>query len=145
MWDLISWPGIKPWPPALGACNLNHWTTSPCLGFWSYVFYCVWVLSHFSRVWLFVTLWTVACQAPLSMGFSRQEHCSGIPCTPLGDPPDPGIKNKPAFLMSSALADGFFTTSSTWEAQNLIYQNMQYYLTTIQINNNELFTCQSYF
>ena len=38
-----------------------------------------------SRVRLFVTLWTVACQAPLSMGFSRQEYCSGLPFPPPGD------------------------------------------------------------
>ena len=36
--------------------------------------------------------WTVACQAPLSMGFSRQEYWSGLPFPPLGDLPDPGIK-----------------------------------------------------
>ena len=40
------------------------------------------VLSHFSPVRLFVTLWTVACQALLSMGFSRQEHWSELPCPP---------------------------------------------------------------
>ena len=40
----------------------------------------------------FATLWTVACQAPLSMGFSRQEHWTGLPCPPPGDLPDPGIK-----------------------------------------------------
>ena len=50
-------------------------------------------LSHFSRVWLFVTLWTVACQAPLSMRFSRQEEWSGLPCPPPGDLPHPGIKS----------------------------------------------------
>ena len=42
-------------------------------------------LSRFSRVRLFATLWTVARQAPLSMGFSRQEYWSGLPCPPLGD------------------------------------------------------------
>ena len=42
------------------------------------------VLSCFSQVWLFATLWTVACQAPVSMGFSRQECWSGLPCL-LGD------------------------------------------------------------
>ena len=47
------------------------------------------------------TLWTVAHQAPLSMGFSRQEYQSGLPCLPLGDLPDPGIK--PASLKSPAL------------------------------------------
>ena len=46
------------------------------------------VLSHFSHVQLFVILWTVACQAPLSMGFSRQEYRSGLPCSPPGDLPD---------------------------------------------------------
>ena len=39
-----------------------------------------------------MTLWTVACQAPLSMGFSRQEYSSGLPCPPPGDLPDPGIE-----------------------------------------------------
>ena len=50
------------------------------------------VLSHFRHVWLFVTLWTVAYQVPLSMGFSRQEYWSGLPCPPPGDLPDTGIK-----------------------------------------------------
>ena len=45
-----------------------------------------------SRVQLFVTWWTVAHQAPLSMGFSRQEYWSGLPCPPPGDLPNPGIK-----------------------------------------------------
>ena len=53
---------------------------------------CVCVLSHFSRVRLFVTPRTAAHQAPLSMGFSRQEDWSGLPFPPPGDPPDPGIK-----------------------------------------------------
>ena len=47
-------------------------------------------VSHFIRVRLFATLWTVALQAPLSMEFSRQEYWSGLPCPP-GDLPDPGI------------------------------------------------------
>ena len=62
---------------------------------------------------LFVTPWTVACQAPLSMGFSRQECWSGLQCPFPEDLPNPGIK--PASLMSPALAGGFFTTSATWE------------------------------
>ena len=69
------------------------------------------MLSHFSRVQPFVTLWTVAHQAPLSMGFSRQEYWSGLPYLPPGDLPDPGIE--PTFLESPALAGGFFTTSTT--------------------------------
>ena len=64
------------------------------------------MLSHFSCVQLFVTLWTVTYQASLSMGFSRQEYCSGLPSPPPGDFPDPGIE--PMFLMSPALAGGFF-------------------------------------
>ena len=72
------------------------------------------VLSHFSNAWLFVTLWAVACQAPLSMGFSRQECWSGLPCPPPGDLPDPRIE--PSSFMSPALTDGFFTTRATWEA-----------------------------
>ena len=45
---------------------------------------CVHVLSHFSRVQLFATLWTISSQAPLSMGFSREEYWSGLPCPPPG-------------------------------------------------------------
>ena len=50
------------------------------------------VLRCFSHVRLCVMPWTIACQAPLSMGFSRQEYWSGLPCPPLGDLPDPGIE-----------------------------------------------------
>ena len=57
------------------------------------------VLSRFSRVRLSATPWIVACQAPLSMEFSRQEYWSGLPCPPPGDLPDPGIK--PASLPST--------------------------------------------
>ena len=77
---------------------------------------CVWVCvpSCFSRVWLFAAPWTVAHQATLSMGFSRQKYYSGLPHPPSGDLPDPGIE--PTSLTSLALAGGFFTTSTTWEA-----------------------------
>ena len=50
------------------------------------------MLSCFSRVWLFAVPWTVDLQAPLSMGFSQQEYWSGLPCSPPGDLPDPGIE-----------------------------------------------------
>ena len=50
------------------------------------------MLTWSCRVWLFVTLWTVACQAPLSVGLSRQEYWGGLSCPPPGDLPDPGIK-----------------------------------------------------
>ena len=52
---------------------------------------------------------TVACQAPLSLKFSRQEHWSGLPFPSSGDLPDSGIK--PMSLASPALAGGFFTTA----------------------------------
>ena len=71
--------------------------------FWStqYNHPCVCGLSPFSCVWLFVTLWTVAHQAPLSMGFSGQEYWSGLPFPPPGDLSDPGIIT--LSLMSSAM------------------------------------------
>ena len=67
------------------------------------------ILSFFSCIQLFATLWTIACQAPLSMVFSRQKYWSELPCPP------PGIK--PSSLISPAFAGGLFTTSATWEAQ----------------------------
>ena len=72
------------------------------------------VLSSFSRIQLFASPRTIAHQAPLPMGFSRQEYCSRLPCPPPGDLPDPGIE--PMSLMSPALVGRFFTTSTTWEA-----------------------------
>ena len=51
------------------------------------------VLSHFSRVQPFESLQTLAHEAPLSMGFSRQEHWSGLPCLPPGDLPNPGVEH----------------------------------------------------
>ena len=69
------------------------------------------MLSCLSYVQLLETLWTVAHQAPLSMGFSRQEYWSGLPWPPPGDLPNPGIE--PTTLISPALAGGFFTTSAT--------------------------------
>ena len=56
-----------------------------------------------SRIQLFVTFWTIACQAPLSMEFSRQEYWSGLPCPPPGDLPNPGIRpESPASLALQA-------------------------------------------
>ena len=73
--------------------------------------YCVCVCVHvcvhahlLSCFKLFATSWTVAYQAPLSMGFSRQEYWSGLSCPPSGDLPNPGIE--PDSLMSPALAGG---------------------------------------
>ena len=74
---------------------------------------CTQELSH---VQLFVTPCTVACQAPLSVGFSRQEYWSGLLFPLPEDLPNPGIE-----LASPALAGRFFTTSSIWETK--IYCN----------------------
>ena len=66
------------------------------------------MLSCFSCVQLFATLCTVACQAPLYLGFSRQGYCSELLCPPPGDLPNPGIE--PPSFMSTSLAGGSFTT-----------------------------------
>ena len=68
------------------------------------------MLSHFSHVQLFATPWTVAHQASLSMGFSRQEYL------PPGHLPNRGTE--PMSLMSPALAGGFFTTCATCESES---------------------------
>ena len=72
------------------------------------------MLSCLIHVQLFAVLWTIACQAPLSMGFPSQEYWSGLPFPFPGDFPDPGFE--PASLTSLALASGFFTCRATWEA-----------------------------
>ena len=64
-----------------------------------------------SRVLLFVTLWTVAHQAVLSMEFSRQDYWSGLPFSSPGDP----LRDWTYISVSSALAGGFFTSRITWE------------------------------
>ena len=65
---------------------------------------CAYALSHFGHIWHFVTLWTVACQTPLSMEFSRQEYCSGLPGPSPGDLSDQGIE--PSLILSPALQTG---------------------------------------
>ena len=74
-----------------------------------------------NHVQLFVTPWTVACQAPLSMGLSRQEHWSGLLCPSPGGLPNPGIK--PVSLTIPAFVGGFFTANATW-----VHLKMEYYL-----------------
>ena len=76
------------------------------------------VLSQFSCVWLFVTLRTVAHQAPLSMRFSRQEYWSGLSFPYPEDLPNPGIH--PTCLMSPVLGGGFFTNNFTWKNQSVL-------------------------
>ena len=71
------------------------------------------VLSRVSCVPLFATLWTIACQALLSMGFSRQEYWSGSPFPPPGYLRNPGIKPT-----SPELAGGFFSTEPPEKPQD---------------------------
>ena len=71
-------------------------------------------LLSFSHVLLFVIPWTVACQTPLSIGFSRQEYWGGLLFPTPGDLPNPRIE--PASFKSPALPTGFFTTCDTLEA-----------------------------
>ena len=89
--------------------NSHYFKVKPILYVCVCVCVCVCVraraLSHFSRVWLFVTLGTVARQAPLSIGFSRQEYWSGLLCPASGDLPNPGVEPT-----SPVLASGFLTT-----------------------------------
>ena len=73
------------------------------------------LLNRFSHIQLFVILWTIAYQAPLSMRFSRQEYWSGLTCPPPGDLPNSGIKRMS--LTSPALPGRFFTTRATWAAR----------------------------
>ena len=86
------------------AVNSNRWT---------FLHRALWVLSHFSRVWLFGTLWTAAHHTPQSMRFSRKEYCSGLPWPSPGDLPNPGIE--PASLMSPALAGGSLSLYWKWK------------------------------
>ena len=65
------------------------------------------MLSCSSQVRLFVTLWTIACQAPLSMRFSRQEYWSGLPCPPPEDLPNP--VTEPGASHIFCIAGGLFT------------------------------------
>ena len=78
-------------------------------------------VKSLSRVQLFATPWTVACQAPLSMGFSRQEYWNGLPFPSPGDLPNPGIKadalsseppGKPYIYMGRTYTYGDFPSGS---------------------------------
>ena len=103
------------------------------------------VCCYFSCVWLFVTLWTVAYQAPLSMGFSRQEYWSRLSCPPPRGLPDSRIE--PAPLMPPALAGKFFSTCATWEAQHFLtflkkFLKQNKHITTKYLQGVEMWHCQ---
>ena len=90
------------------------------------------MLSHFSHVQLFATLWTIASQAPLSIGFSRQEYQSGLPWPFPGDLPDSGIE--PMSLMSPALAGRVSTTAPPGKSP--IEQDIVVYLAHLLTSHN---------
>ena len=75
------------------------------------------MLSHFIYHRIQPILWAAASQAPLSMGLSRQEYWSALPCPPPGDLPDPGIQ---PMSLTSALSEGFFATSTTWQTHYFV-------------------------
>ena len=104
-------PGTEDWKPS-PLHGAQPQPSAPTLSFSSATCVCVCVLSRFRHVRLCVTPWTAARQAPLSMGVSRQEYWSGLPCPLPGDLPDPGIE--PASLLSPALA-----TSATYHHHDL--------------------------
>ena len=87
-----------------------------CVCVWFDNFVCA---QSLSVVQFYATLWTVACQVPLSMEFFRQEYWSGLPGPPPGDLPDPGIEL--GSLTSPSLPGRFFTTSTTWAINNPLY------------------------
>ena len=123
---LVPWPGLEPVFPAVEVWHSNSWTTRKVypllckythiarahslmyIGVYVCVCVCARTLSHLSRVQCLATLWTVACQSPLSMGFSRQEYWSGLPCPPPGDLPNPRMEHSSP--VSPNIADEFFTT-----------------------------------
>ena len=135
---LVPQPRIKPVLPAVEVQSANHLDLQgiPLISYFGYLWlwyisfearsstvskilkmslpFATWnhVLSCFSCVRLCATLWTVACQGPLSMGFSRQEYWSGLPCPSPGNFPDTGIKSK----SHASYINSFFTTNATWEA-----------------------------
>ena len=118
---ILEWVAIS---FSRGSFRPRDWTCVSCvscIGRW--ILYC-WATGKLSRTWcccevaslsrvrLCATPWTVAHQAPLSMGFSWQEYWNRLPCPPPVDLPNPRIE--PASLRSPALAGRFFTTSAIW-------------------------------
>ena len=82
-------------------CVCEKWSWQPFVFYFS-IYPCV-CLSPLSRVWFFVNPWTLAHQAPLSMGCSRQEYWSGLPFPSPGDLPDPGIEPRSPALQADSL------------------------------------------
>ena len=77
------------------------------------------MLGWLSRVELLATLWAVDCQAPMPMGFSRQDYLYGLPFPSPGDLPDPGIEPVSPILQVICIAGEFFTAEPQWIIQYL--------------------------
>ena len=87
------------------------------------------MLSSFSHVWLFPTAWIIVCQASLSMGFSRQEYWSGLPCPPPGAPPNPRIEPmSPAVPALQAVS----LPLSYWRKPHIVSRRVRHDLVTKQ-------------
>ena len=102
---------------------LNEWMKDVSLLFPSFYFQkhlTAQGIKGFLSLCLVPQSWTVACQAPLPVEFSRQEHKKWFHFPSPCDLPDPGMEA--VSLESPALAGGFFTTSTTWEAHYGVYQ-----------------------
>ena len=82
------------------------------------------MISHFSCVWFFVTLWTVACQVPLSMSFSKQGYWSGLPFPSPGNLPDSGIE---LVSYNSCIAGRSLTLGHQGKPEWLIWVAISYY------------------
>ena len=76
------------------------------------------MLSHFSRVQLFLTPWTITLQDPLFMRFSQQEYWSGLPCPPPGDLLDPGIESACVFCTAEPLGKSLEWHSDLYSMQS---------------------------
>ena len=130
-------PTFQPWQLLIGFLSC------------SFAFSSTRIRSHFSHVQLFATLWTVAHQAPQSMGLSGQEYWSGLPCPPPENLPDPGIEA--VSLMSLAVAGRFFTTSATWTfsrvsckcSHYVVWGDMAYFTEHGAFEINHAVTCIS--
>ena len=143
---IFNW-GVIALQSCVGFYHLPTWTFGryTCVfSFLNLLFTPVLCAQSLSRVQLFVTPWTTAHQAPLSMGFSRQEYWRGLPCPPPGDLPHPGIKPRSPALQANSLPSEppgkpkntrmgrlsllqqiFLTQESTWDflhCRQILYQ-----------------------
>ena len=102
------------WPAGPTAFGFSDFSLECLMSFCAY-FLTIEGAKSLSRVPLIVTSWAVAHQVPLSMGFSRQEYWSGLPCSPPGESSQ--LRDWTRSLKSPALAAGYFTTSANWDCK----------------------------